>query len=164
MPKRLFLRIPEEGADMKRKKERPKPIGEKLLTLQEAAGILRLHPGPVGVAFNPNDRFNYKSKDCVLAGSFGALPPARLPFVASLKFRQRGKQCIVNFVKRQIANDSFIKTPQPVFQSAAVAMRQWGKSREYISCTVKTTSNRMTPLIHSSANIAERASLMHRTV
>jgi hypothetical protein len=29
---------------MTRKKERPEPIGEKLLTLKEAAGILRMNP------------------------------------------------------------------------------------------------------------------------
>jgi excisionase family DNA binding protein len=32
---------------MKQKKERPEPIGEKLLTLKEAAEILRLNPRTV---------------------------------------------------------------------------------------------------------------------
>lgn len=32
---------------MKRKKERPRPIGEKLLTLKDAAEILRLNPRTV---------------------------------------------------------------------------------------------------------------------
>jgi excisionase family DNA binding protein len=36
-----------EGGAMKQKEERPEPIGEKLLTLKEAAEILRLNPRTV---------------------------------------------------------------------------------------------------------------------